>query len=109
MGLGHVPGRGRTPTIVRCMASSIINACNVFATLTSSTGSTVILHDWMIFRTETTPRLFIAYKGCMTVVLAVRTPISKLRFFKFSRMARNFTNEKFVFKRPLMHFLIIER
>jgi hypothetical protein len=95
--------------IVRCMASSTIDACNVFATLTSSTGSTVMLHGWMIFRTETIPRLFIAYKGCMTVVLAVRTLISRLRFFEFSRMAGNSINEKFVSERLLMHFLIVER
>jgi hypothetical protein len=95
--------------IVRCMASSIIDACNVFATLTSSTGFTVMLHCWMIFRTEIIPRLLIAYKGCITVVLAVRTPISRLRFFEFSRIVGNFTNEKFVPERPLIHFLIVER
>jgi hypothetical protein len=81
--------------IVRCMASSTIDACNVFVTLTSSIGFTVILHGWMIFCTKTTSRLLIAYKGCMTVVLAVRTLISRLRFFKLSRMAGNFINDKF--------------
>jgi hypothetical protein len=81
--------------IVRCMASSAIDAYNVFATLTSFTGSTVMLYDWMIFRIKTTPRLLIAYKGCMTVVLAVRILISRLRFFKLSRMEGNSTNEKF--------------
>ena len=95
--------------IVRCMASSIIDACNVFATLTSSTGFTVMLHCWMIFRTEIIPRLLIAYKGCMTVMLAVRILISRLRFFEFSRMAGNSINEKFASEWPLMHFLIIER
>jgi hypothetical protein len=63
----------------------------------------------MIFRTEITPRLLIIYKGCMTVVLAVRTLISKLRFFKLSRMAGNSTNEKFASERLLIHFLIVER
>jgi hypothetical protein len=95
--------------IVRCMAFSTIDACNVFAILTSSTGSTVMLYGWMIFRTKTTPRLLIAYKGCMTVVLAIRTLISRLRFFELSRMAGNFINEKFAPERPLMHFLIVER
>jgi hypothetical protein len=50
-----------------------------------------------------------ANKGCMTVVLTVRTPISRLRFFEISRMARNFINEKFTPERPLMYFLIVER
>jgi hypothetical protein len=95
--------------IVCCITFSIIDAYNVFATFTSFTGSTVILHSWMIFRTETTPRLLIAYKNYMTVVLVVRTPISRLRFFKLSRMTGNFINKKFTLKRPLMHFLIIER
>jgi hypothetical protein len=45
----------------------------------------------------------------MTVILTVRTLISKLRFFKISRMAGNFTNEKFIPERSLMHFFIIER
>jgi hypothetical protein len=63
----------------------------------------------MIFRIKTTPRLLIAYKDCMTVVLVIRILISKFRFFKFSRMAGNFTNEKFAPERSLMHFLIIER
>jgi hypothetical protein len=44
----------------------------------------------------------------MTVVLTVRTLINKFRFFKISRMAGNSTNEKFIPKRPLIHFLIIE-
>jgi hypothetical protein len=95
--------------VVRCMTSSIINTYNVFATVTSFTGSIIILHDWMIFCTKTISRLFMANKGYMTVVLTVRTLISRLRFFKISRMAKNFTNEKFISKRPLMHFLIIER
>jgi hypothetical protein len=51
--------------------------------------------------------LLITYKGCMTVVLAVRILISKFRFFKFSRMAGDSTNEKLAPERPLMHFLII--
>jgi hypothetical protein len=44
----------------------------------------------------------------MTVVLAVRILINRLRFFKLSRMAGNSINEKFVSERLLMHFLIIE-
>jgi hypothetical protein len=80
------------------MASSIIDACNVFATLTSSTGSIIMLHGWIIFRTEIIPRLLIAYKDCMTVMLAVRTLINRFRFFKLSRMAGNSTNEKFAFE-----------
>jgi hypothetical protein len=95
--------------VVRSMASSTINTCNVFATVTSSAGSTVILHDWMIFCTKTTSRLFMANKGCMAIVLTVRTPISRLRFFKISRITGNFINEKFTPERPLMHFFIIER
>jgi hypothetical protein len=63
----------------------------------------------MIFCIKTIPRLLIAYKGYVTVVLAVRTLINKLRFFKLSRMARNSTNEKFALKRPLIHFLIVKR
>jgi hypothetical protein len=63
----------------------------------------------MIFCTKTTPRLLIAYKGYMTVMLAVRTLINKLRFFELSRIAGNSTNEKFAPKRPLIHFLIVER
>jgi hypothetical protein len=95
--------------VVRCMASSIINIYNVFATVTSSTGFIVILHGWMIFCIKTISRLFMANKGYITVVLTVRILINRLRFFKISRMARNFTNEKFTPKRPLMHFLIVER
>jgi hypothetical protein len=91
------------------MASSTIDTCNVFATVTSSTGFTVMLYDWMIFCIKTTSRLFMANKGCMTVVLTVRTLISRLRFFEISRMVGNFTNEKFTPERPLMHFLIVER
>jgi hypothetical protein len=68
-----------------------------------------MLHGWMIFCTEITSRLLIIYKGCMAVVLAVRTLINRLRFFKLSRMAENFINEKFVPERPLMHFFIVER
>jgi hypothetical protein len=63
----------------------------------------------MIFCTKTIPRLLIAYKDCMTVILAVRILVSKLRFFKLSRITGNFTNEKFTLERPLMHFLIVER
>jgi hypothetical protein len=95
--------------VVRCMASNIIDIYNVFATVTSSTGSTVMLYDWIIFCTKTTSRLFMANKGYMTVVLTVRILINRLRFFKISRMAGNSINEKFIPKRPLMHFLIIER
>jgi hypothetical protein len=95
--------------VVRCMASSTINTCNVFATVTSSTNFTVMLHDWMIFCTKTTSRLFMANKGYITVVLTIRTLINRLRFFKISRMIGNFTNEKFTFKRPLIHFLIVEQ
>jgi hypothetical protein len=91
------------------MAFSIIDAYNVFVTLTSFTGSTVMLYGWMTFRIETIPRLFIAYKGCMTVELVVRILINRFRFFELSRMAGNFTNEKFASERPLIHFLIVER
>jgi hypothetical protein len=49
----------------------------------------------MIFCTKITSRLFMANKGCMIIVLTVRTLISRLRFFEISRMAGNFTNEKF--------------
>jgi hypothetical protein len=34
-------------------------------------------------------------KGRMPVILTVRILVSRLRFFKISRMAGNFTNEKF--------------
>jgi hypothetical protein len=95
--------------IVRCMASSAINVNDVFATLPRSTGSTVMLHGWMIFCTKATSRLFLANKACMAVMLTVRIPISRLRFFEISRMAGDFTNEKFTPERPLMHFLIVER
>jgi hypothetical protein len=95
--------------VVRCMASSIIDTCNVFVTVTSSAGSTVMLYGWMIFCTKTISRLFMANKGCIAIVLTVRTPISRLRFFEISRMAGNSINEKFIPKRPLMHFLIVER
>jgi hypothetical protein len=91
------------------MIFSIIDICNVFATVTSSAGPIIILYDWMIFYTKITSRLFMANKGCMAVVLTVYILISKFRFFKIFRMAGNSTNEKFIFKRPLMHFLIIER
>jgi hypothetical protein len=50
-----------------------------------------------------------ANKGYMTVMLIVRILINGFRFFKISRMTGNFINEKFTPKRPLMHFLIIER
>jgi hypothetical protein len=95
--------------VVRSMASSTIDTCNVFATVTSSAGSTVMLHDWMIFCTKPISRLFMTNKGYMAIVLTVRTLISRLRFFKISRMAGNFTNEKFTPERPLMHFFIVER
>jgi hypothetical protein len=68
--------------VVRCMAFSIFNTCNVFVTVTSSIGSTVMLYDWMIFCIKITSRLFMANKDCMTVVLTVHTLISRLRFFK---------------------------
>jgi hypothetical protein len=95
--------------IVRCIIFNAINACNVFATFTSSTDSTVILHGWVIFYTKTISRLFLANKDCMAVVLIVRTPINRLRFFKLSRIAGNSTNEKFTPKRLLVHFFIVER
>jgi hypothetical protein len=95
--------------IVRNMAFSIINTCNVFATVTSSAGSTVILHGWMIFCTKTISRLFMANKGCIAIVLTVRTLINRLRFFKISRMAGNSINEKFIPERPLIYFFIVER
>jgi hypothetical protein len=94
--------------VVRCMASSTIDICNVFATVTSFTDFTVILHGWMIFCTKITSRLFMVNKGCMAIVLTVRILISRLRFFEISRMAGNFINEKFTPERPLMHFLIVE-
>jgi hypothetical protein len=95
--------------VVRCMAFSTIDTYNVFATVTSSAGPTVILHGWMIFCIKTTSRLFMANKDCIAVMLTIHTPISRLRFFKISRMAGNSTNEKFTSKRLLMHFLIVER
>jgi hypothetical protein len=95
--------------IVRCMAFSTINAYDVFVILSRFTGFTVMLHGWMIFCTKAISRLFLANKACMTVMLTVRIPTSKLRFFKISRIIRNFTNEKFTPKRPLMHFFIIEK
>jgi hypothetical protein len=91
------------------MAFNTIDICNVFATVTSFTGSIVILYDWMIFCTKTISRLFIVNKDCIAVVLIVRTPINRLRFFEISRIARNFINEKFISERPLMHFLIVKR
>jgi hypothetical protein len=95
--------------VVRYMASSTIDTCNVFATVTSFTDSTVMLHGWMIFCIKTISRLFMVNKDCMAIVLTVRILINRLRFFKISRMAGNSTNEKFIPKRLLMHFLIIER
>jgi hypothetical protein len=68
-----------------------------------------MLHGWMIFCIKTTSRLFMANKDYIVIVLTVRTPISRLRFFKISRMAGNFTNEKFIPERLLMHFFIVER
>jgi hypothetical protein len=95
--------------VVRCMTFSTIDICNVFATVTSFIGSTVMLHGWMIFCIKTTSRLFMVNKGCMTVVLTVRILINRFRFFEISRMAGNSINEKFTLERPLMHFLIVER
>jgi hypothetical protein len=95
--------------IVRYITSRTIDTYNVFATVTSSANSTVILHDWMIFCIKTTSRLFMANKGCMAVILTIHILISKLRFFEISRIIENSTNEKFTPERPLMHFLIIER
>jgi hypothetical protein len=95
--------------VVRYMTSNIIDIYNVFATVTSSADSTVMLHGWIIFCIKITSRLFMANKGCMAVVLTVYIPISRLRFFKISRMVGNSINEKFTPERPLMHFLIIER
>jgi hypothetical protein len=68
-----------------------------------------MLYGWMIFCTEIISRLFMVNKGCMAVVLTVHISISRLRFFEISRMAGNSTNEKFISKRLLMHFLIVER
>jgi hypothetical protein len=45
----------------------------------------------------------------MAVVLTVRIPINRLRFFELSRMVGNSTNEEFTPERPLVHFFIIER
>ena len=95
--------------VVRSMASSTINIYNVFATVTSSADSTVILYGWMIFCTKIISRLFMANKGYMVIVLTVRTLISRLRFFEISRIARNSINEKCTPERPLMHFFIIKR
>jgi hypothetical protein len=67
-----------------------------------------MLHGWVIFYIKTISRLFIANKGCMAVMLTVRILISRFRFFKISRMVRNFINEKFIPERPLMHFFIVE-
>jgi hypothetical protein len=91
------------------MAFSIINTCNVFATVTSSAGPTVILYGWMIFCIKTISRLFMANKGCMAVILTVYILISMLRFFEISRIAGNSINEKFTPERLLMYFLIVER
>jgi hypothetical protein len=95
--------------IVRYIAFSTIDTCNVFAIVTSFAGSTVMLYDWMIFCTKTTSRLFMANKDCMAVVLTVHTPISRFRFFEISRIAGNSTNEKFTPERLLIYFLIVER
>jgi hypothetical protein len=91
------------------MAFNIIDICNVFATVTSSAGSTVMLYGWMIFCIKIISRLFMVNKGCMAVMLTVHILINRLRFFEISRIIGNFINEKFISKRPLMHFLIIER
>jgi hypothetical protein len=95
--------------VVRCIAFSIIDICNVFVTLTSFTDFIVILHGWMIFCIKTISRLSMANKGCIIVVLTVRILINRFRFFKISRMAGNSTNEKFVPERLLIYFLVIER
>jgi hypothetical protein len=50
-----------------------------------------------------------ANKGYITVVLTIRISISRLRFFKISRMTGNSTNEKFVPERPLIHFRTIKQ
>jgi hypothetical protein len=78
------------------MIFSTINAYNVFVTLTSSTGSTVILYGWVIFCIKITSRLFLANKGCMAIILTVRILINRLRFFEISRMTGNFINEEFI-------------
>jgi hypothetical protein len=90
------------------MTFSTVNAYNVFATLTSFTDSTVMLHGWMIFCTKATFRLFMVNKGCMIVMLTVRILISRLRFFEISRMVGDSTNEKFTPERPLMYFFIVK-
>jgi hypothetical protein len=95
--------------VVRSMAFNTIDICNVFATVTSSTGFTIMLHNWMIFCIKTTSRLFMANKDYIAIVLTVRTLINKFRFFEISRMIGNFTNEKFTFERLLMYFFIVER
>jgi hypothetical protein len=95
--------------IVRCVIFNVINVYNVFAIFTSFTGFTVILHDWVIFCTKITSRLFLINKGCMAVILTVRILINRLRFFKLSRIIGNFINEEFIPKRSLVHFFIIER
>jgi hypothetical protein len=94
--------------IVRCMIFNIINVNDVFATLPSFTGSTIILYNWMIFCTKTISRPFLVNKGCMAVLLTIRILISRLRFFEISRIVRDFINKKFTPERPLMHFFIIE-
>jgi hypothetical protein len=91
------------------MTFNTIDIYNVFATVTSFTNFTVILYDWMIFCIKPTSRLFMANKDCMAIVLIVRIPINRFRFFEISRMAENSINEKFTPKRLLMHFFIIER
>ena len=68
-----------------------------------------MLHGWVIFCIKITSRLFLVNKGCMAVVLTVRILISKLRFFKLSRITGNSTNEEFTPERPLIYFFIIER
>jgi hypothetical protein len=47
-------------------------------------------------------------KGCMPVILAINTSISRLGFSEISSMAIDSANEKFIPERHLMHFLIIE-
>jgi hypothetical protein len=91
------------------MVSNIINVSNVFATLASSTGSTAILHNWMIFCTKIISYLSIVNKDYITIMLTVRILINRFRFFEISRITGDFINEKFISERLLMHFFIVER
>jgi hypothetical protein len=62
----------------------------------------------MIFCTKTISRLFLANKDCMAVMLTVRIPINRLRFFKIPYIAGNSINEEFIPERSLMHFFIVK-